>query len=157
MWRWRHISVRLELHLQLQGKPLLIISTNTPMSQTNPPMSSRSLSIPSDREVGPTYSTHHTRRGLPRSKSASSDEFDQPPHRGRVSVDDLPVDQAEYTGRAVTKADTDAIDDKVGDTAGQVAGNDDEEGAISLRLDLNLDVYVKLKAKVHGDITLQLL
>jgi hypothetical protein len=26
-----------------------------------------------------------------------------------------------------------------------------------LRLDLNLDVYVKLKAKIHGDLTLQLL
>jgi hypothetical protein len=71
--------------------------------------------------------------------------------RGRlqsVSVED--------TGHAVMKTATGTVD-KVGDPAGQVAGNNDEDNAISLRLDLNLDVYVKLKAKVHGDITLQLL
>jgi len=53
-------------------------------------------------------------------------------------------------------------------TVGQVAGggnqkkDDDEEGSggdkpLKLRLDLNLDVAVELKARVHGDLTLSLL
>ena len=34
---------------------------------------------------------------------------------------------------------------------------EDDEKIIGLRLDLNLDVVVSIKAKVHGDVTLSLL
>jgi hypothetical protein len=41
--------------------------------------------------------------------------------------------------------------DKVGDTAGALTGDGKQEGdALSLKLDLNSDVYVKLKEKVHS-------
>ncbi|THU98056.1 hypothetical protein K435DRAFT_856985 [Dendrothele bispora CBS 962.96] len=55
--------------------------------------------------------------------------------------------------------------DTVGKTAGALAGGggdedgDDDMGdkPLKLRLDLNLDVAVELKARVHGDLTLSLL
>ncbi|KAI3618058.1 hypothetical protein WG66_005741, partial [Moniliophthora roreri] len=58
--------------------------------------------------------------------------------------------------------------DQVGNTVGGLAGGNKEGGGegeeggggdkpLKLRLDLNLDVAVELKAKVHGDLTLSLL
>jgi hypothetical protein len=98
--------------------------------------------------------------------SASSDEEDYPPRRNRKgkgglpAVDNLPaVDEVGDTVGGLTKTATGAVD-KVGDTAGALTGGGKKEGGddtLSLRLDLNLDVYVKLKAKVHGDLTLSLL
>jgi acyl-CoA synthetase (NDP forming) len=133
------------------------------MSQSNSQTPSRSPSFASEREEQPTRSRRQARkrRGQPRSSSVSSDEYDEPQRRSRTNVGGLPAfDQVEDTGRAVTKTAPGAVN-KVGETAGQAVGDDDkEEGkdqAISLRLDLNLDVYVKLKAKIHGDLTLQLL
>jgi hypothetical protein len=123
------------------------------MSQPSSPTPSRSSSVASDREIEPTHSIRQQRKGRLRNISA---EPHQSQRRGTKDLGGQPIDQVENTGRAVMKTVTGAVD-KVGDVAGQVAGNNDENGAISLRLDLNLDVYVKLKAKVHGDITLQLL
>jgi hypothetical protein len=62
----------------------------------------------------------------------------------------------------VTKTATGAVDkagDTVGNATGALTGGGEKKGddTLSLRLDLNLDVYVKLKAKVHGDLTLSLL
>ncbi|KIM71394.1 hypothetical protein PILCRDRAFT_93882 [Piloderma croceum F 1598] len=115
------------------------------MSQPSSPAPSRSSSVASDREIEPT---HSIRRGQQhRERLQSIDEPDQSQRHGIKDLRGRSIDQVEDTGRAVTKTAT----------SGQVAGNNDENGAISLRLDLNLDVYVKLKAKVHGDITLQLL
>ena len=40
---------------------------------------------------------------------------------------------------------------------GQVDGGGQKKEALKLRLDLNLDIEVTIKAKVHGDVTLSLL
>ena len=39
----------------------------------------------------------------------------------------------------------------------QVGGGSQKKDALKLRLDLNLDIEVTIKAKVHGDVTLSLL
>ncbi|KAJ3996064.1 hypothetical protein F5050DRAFT_179505 [Lentinula boryana] len=83
--------------------------------------------------------------------------------RGGKKGGGLPgVEEVEDTGRQITNTAQNAVGQ-----AGQVAGgekkqNDDEGGGggdkpLKLRLDLNLDVAVELKARVHGDLTLSLL
>jgi hypothetical protein len=95
--------------------------------------------------------------------SASSEEenYDQPPRRRRKPQNKgaLPaVDELQDTVGGVTKTATGAVD-TIGNTAGALTGGGEKkkDDTLSLRLDLNLDVYVKLKAKVHGDLTLTLL
>jgi hypothetical protein len=113
----------------------------------------------------PSHAPRRNRRGrsrTPRSLSASSYEEDYHPERRRQKKNQggLPaIDDVQETVGGVTKTATGAVD-KVGDTAGALTGGGKKEGGddtLSLRLDLNLDVYVKLKAKVHGDLTLSLL
>ena len=62
------------------------------------------------------------------------------------------------TGKELANTATGAVDSVAKGVTG--GGGDDEEGGnkpLKLRLDLNLDVTVELKAKVHGDLTLSLL
>ena len=133
------------------------------MSQPHSP------SIESQHEDAPFQSPRpqsRSRRGrsrTPRSLSASSEEenYDYPPQRRRKPQKKgaLPaVDELQDTVGGVTKTATGAVD-TIGNTAGALTGHGEKKGedTLSLRLDLNLDVYVKLKAKVHGDLTLSLL
>ncbi|KAF7980118.1 hypothetical protein HWV62_39537 [Athelia sp. TMB] len=144
--------------------------------------SSRAASVASDREGGQQpQRPSRNRRGrsrTPRSLSAgSSDEHIQPnPNAantrgkrrrgaggntgGLPVVDEAggltgPVDNALQTaGGAI---------EKVQGTVGQVTGGGggEKKGGgnqpVSLRLDLNLEVDVALKATLHGDLTLSLL
>jgi hypothetical protein len=130
----------------------------------------RTPSIESEHEDAHSQSSarrhSRNRRGrsrTPRSLSASSEEenYDQPPRRRRKPQNKgaLPaVDELQDTVGGVTKTATGAVD-TIGNTAGALTGGGEKkkDDTLSLRLDLNLDVYVKLKAKVHGDLTLTLL
>jgi hypothetical protein len=81
------------------------------------------------------------------------------------NVDDL-GNTVNEAGELVQAVGSKAVN-SVGDTAGKVVGGalssgDSEEKKgkdeqLRLRLDLNLDIEVQLKAKIHGDLTLQLL
>ncbi|KAL4882987.1 hypothetical protein BJY04DRAFT_216704 [Aspergillus karnatakaensis] len=82
-----------------------------------------------------------------------------------VQVDDV-GDAVNGAGELVQDVGTKTVE-TVGDTAGGVVssvgnavgvrGNRSETEQLRLRLDLNLDIEVQLKAKIHGDLTLQLL
>ncbi|KAI5831261.1 hypothetical protein K523DRAFT_371518 [Schizophyllum commune Tattone D] len=82
------------------------------------------------------------------------------------------IGEAGETVNGLTKGATDTVGGLAKNTLGGVTGGgaeqkeegggDDtlkvrEDAALQLRLDLNLDVWVELKAKVHGDVTLSLL
>ncbi|KAL0066909.1 hypothetical protein AAF712_006104 [Marasmius tenuissimus] len=75
------------------------------------------------------------------------------------------LDEVDDTGKQVSntaKGAVDTVGNTVGGLVGSKAEGDDEGGGsgdkpLKLRLDLNLDVVVELKAKVHGDLTLSLL
>ncbi|THU82361.1 hypothetical protein K435DRAFT_971985 [Dendrothele bispora CBS 962.96] len=79
------------------------------------------------------------------------------PDTGELDDTTNQVGQVARTGKGAV--------DTVGKTAGALAGGggdedgDDDMGdkPLKLRLDLNLDVAVELKARVHGDLTLSLL
>jgi hypothetical protein len=125
----------------------------------------RAASVSSEYEDPPRRPSRN-RRGrsrTPRSLSAGSDEPQYSPQnldrrRGGKNKGGLPaVDEAEDTTRAVTNTPRDTAN-KLAETVAQNKGDGGkEDSTLSLRLDLNLDVYVKLTAKVHGDITLTLL
>ncbi|XP_006459725.1 hypothetical protein AGABI2DRAFT_46023, partial [Agaricus bisporus var. bisporus H97] len=68
------------------------------------------------------------------------------------------VDEIEDTGKEVADTAGGAVE-AVGDTAGAVTGavGGGSDKPLKLRLDLNLDVDIRLTAKVHGDVTLALL
>ena len=127
------------------------------MSQTPSPHAA----ILSDHEDKPYHSSprrtrHRDRRGhsrTPRSLSTGSDD-DYPTQRhsqktkgGLPAVDDT---------RAVLNTPRDTAN-KLAETVAKNAASGDQDSTLSLRLDLNLDVYIKLTAKIHGDITLTLL
>jgi hypothetical protein len=127
----------------------------------------RATSVSPEREYAPRRQSRN-RRGrsrTPRSLSASSDELEPPPtnrddrRRGGKKRGGLPaVDEVEDTTGAVANTPRGTAE-KLAET---VANNkkdsgDKEDSTLSLRLDLNLDVYVKLTAKIHGDLTLTLL
>ncbi|KAG7095485.1 hypothetical protein E1B28_006224 [Marasmius oreades] len=107
---------------------------------------SASASSGADSDAGPAKAPRNRRRG------------------GQRQGGGLPgLDEVDDTGKQVTNTAKGAVD-SVGDAVGGVAGGgkkDDDEGGgdkpLKLRLDLNLDVAVELKAKVHGDLTLSLL
>ncbi|KAJ3752210.1 hypothetical protein EV360DRAFT_55648 [Lentinula raphanica] len=77
------------------------------------------------------------------------------------------IDGAESDGGAIQRSGD--FDDRRGpaapgrqiqEPANEEVNNDDEGGGdepLKLRLDLNLDVAVEVKARVHGDLTLSLL
>jgi hypothetical protein len=130
----------------------------------------RAASVSPEREYAPRRQSRD-RRGrsrTPRSLSAGSDEPHHLPYQPPVNRDDqrrskkkkgaLPVvDEGEDTTRAFTNTPRDTAN-KLAETAAKNKGDGGkEDSTLSLRLDLNLDVYVKLTAKVHGDITLTLL
>ncbi|GAQ02737.1 hypothetical protein ALT_0058 [Aspergillus lentulus] len=63
----------------------------------------------------------------------------------------------EVSSKAISSAGNTAgkaLGDVVGVSQGEPKGKDEQ---VRLRLDLNLDIEVQLKAKIHGDLTLQLL
>jgi hypothetical protein len=123
------------------------------MSQPISPTPSRSPSPASDREDRPTQSRRN-RRARPRELSTESDRptwlRNEKTASGLNPVEENARDVAQQSQAALTRL-------REAPSAGQGGGDTQDNGAISLRLDLNLDVYVKLKAKVHGDLTLQLL
>jgi hypothetical protein len=127
----------------------------------------RDASLLSERENVPRRQSRN-RRGrsrTPRSLSAGSDEPDYPPanrsdrRRNEKKKGGLPaVDEVEDTSRAVNKNTPRDTANKLAETVAQnSADGGKEDSTLSLRLDLNLDVYVKLTAKIHGDLTLTLL
>ncbi|KAF9883686.1 hypothetical protein FE257_003070 [Aspergillus nanangensis] len=82
----------------------------------------------------------------------------------------VPVGDVGDVGKTVNET-TDLVQDvgskainTVGNTAGKALGDvvggtskKEKDEQLRLRLDLNLDIEVQLKAKIHGDLTLQLL
>jgi hypothetical protein len=119
------------------------------MSQTN----SRSPSVASER--APSQSPRRSRKGRSRELSTESDRpvwlRTEKTASGLNPVEENTRDVAQKAQAAITKL-------REAPPAGQGGSEEDEEDKIlKLRLDLNLDVYVKLKAKIHGDVTLQLL
>ena len=126
----------------------------------------RAASISPEREYAPRRQSRN-RRGrsrTPRSLSASSEELDPPPatrddrRRGGKKRGGLPVvDEVEDITSGVINTPRDTAN-KLAETVAKNKGSGDkEDSTLSLRLDLNLDVYVKLTAKIHGDLTLTLL
>lgn len=123
-----------------------------------------------------SQSRRRGRSQTPRSLSASGEDSDassasslarKRQRRPGQKGGGLPgVQEVEDTGNQLTNTAKDTVGNTVGQ-AGQVAGggkqkdDDDEESGgdkpLKLRLDLNLDVAVELKARVHGDLTLSLL
>jgi hypothetical protein len=119
------------------------------MSQSN----SRSPSVASERAT--SQSPRHNRKRHPRDLSTASDRpvwlRNEKTAAGLNPVEENTRDVAEKARAALTKL-------RERPSAGQGGSEESEEDKIlKLRLDLNLDVYVKLKAKIHGDLTLQLL
>jgi len=130
------------------------------MSEPHSPSAEFQQDAPSHSPRRPS----RTRRGrsrTPRSLSASEEEenYDYPPRRRRKPQNKggLPaVDELQDTVGGVTQTATGAVGNAAGALTGG-SGKKQQEDTLSLRLDLNLDVYVKLTAKVHGDLTLSLL
>ena len=119
------------------------------MSQPNP----RSPSVESERAT--SQSPRRNRKRHPRDLSTESDRpvwlRNEKTAAGLNPVEENTRDVAQKANVALTRL-------REAPSAGQGGGEEDEEDKIlKLRLDLNLDVYVKLKAKIHGDLTLQLL
>jgi hypothetical protein len=52
---------------------------------------------------------------------------------------------------------TNTLSDVAGNALNQGSGGDKKSDTLRLRLDLNLDIEITLKAKIHGDLTLALL
>ncbi|KAI9498883.1 hypothetical protein BDB00DRAFT_866951 [Zychaea mexicana] len=103
----------------------------------------------------PSYQSNHARRQRRRS-AHSRRESRAEPQQQQPSVRPPPVDSLNQSI------------EEVGDTAGQLANTaadidkprvppSDYDDALKLRLDLNLDAEITLKAKLHGDVTLSLL
>jgi len=63
--------------------------------------------------------------------------------------------QIERTGELVPKSATGAVEQVTQTT--EVKPQSTKNDQLKLRLDLNLDVEIELKAKIRGDLTLQLL
>jgi hypothetical protein len=122
------------------------------MSQTPDPHAS----FLSDHEDNSSQRQTRHRRGRSRTPSTGSDDayhtrrHVQKTKRGLPAVDEKP------DTRAVANTPGDTAD-KLAETVAKNAADGGQDSTLSLRLDLNLDVYVKLTAKIHGDITLTLL
>jgi len=79
--------------------------------------------------------------------------------RGPASgpLDQLPVDGVGQTVGNVTGAVTDTLGGLTGQALDKKGGGDKKSDTLRLRLDLNLDVEITLKARIHGDLELALL
>ncbi|TRM65193.1 hypothetical protein BD626DRAFT_487973 [Schizophyllum amplum] len=149
-------------------------SSTTPGEQSPPPAMQQSHSR-----------ARRGRSRTPRSVSAGDSEYDDAPRRRRRGggrqqgggggalgggeggpLGGLPgIGEAGETVNGLTKGATDTVGGLGKNTLGGLTGGggeQKEEGGggddtLKLRLDLNLDVWVELKAKVHGDVTLSLL
>ncbi|KAJ3844573.1 hypothetical protein F5878DRAFT_720563 [Lentinula raphanica] len=137
-----------------------------------PQSRSPSSGPPPARQQQRSQSRRRGRSRNARSLSASGEDSDASSasslarrrrQRGGRKGGGLPgVEEVEDTGNQVANTARNTIGQ-----VGQVAGggkkqDDDDEGGsgdkpLKLRLDLNLDVAVELKARVHGDLTLSLL
>ncbi|KAL2815058.1 hypothetical protein BDW59DRAFT_166912 [Aspergillus cavernicola] len=123
----------------------------------------------------PAPEPQETRRLRPRRTIELDRERDAPPEvwrRGNQQASEQQLVQLDDVGNTLDQAEglvrdvgTKAVG-TVGRTAGQAVGalgtqsgeeNKGKEEQLRLRLDLNLDIEVQLKAKIHGDLTLQLL
>ncbi|KAL5359458.1 hypothetical protein BJX96DRAFT_148488 [Aspergillus floccosus] len=107
-----------------------------------------------------------------RPKTAPARNWQRRTRGQRGNQELVPLGGVGDVGKTVTGA-VDSVQDvgssavrSAGDTVGKVAGTavgasrGEEKGKeeqLRLRLDLNLDIEVQLKAKIHGDLTLQLL
>lgn len=145
--------------------------------------SSRAASVASDHEGGQAPRRQsRNRRGRSRTpRSVSTGSTDEPQEQSQPSNRNQPrrrggggnrsglpvVDEAEALTGPVDNAFKTAggAIDKAKGTVGQVTGgggSNKKEGdggnqPVSLRLDLNLEAEVTLKASLHGDLTLSLL
>ncbi|THU88251.1 hypothetical protein K435DRAFT_969570 [Dendrothele bispora CBS 962.96] len=143
----KSINIRLmddRSRAEVKAQPPNPVLPGPPLAQVEQ-QPSQSLRASRSRTRGRSRNAH--------SLSASAeDDSDVGPSRG-------PQQQQQRGPRSRGAVDT------VGKTAGAVAGGggnedgDDDMGdkPLKLRLDLNLDVAVELKARVHGDLTLSLL
>ena len=144
-----------------------------------PDQHSRSPSVVSSRSGSPQPELQpqqqHEDRGRSRNArdlSSSSEDFDdtfQRSNRRRSGKNRQNNQGLGIPGLDDISASTQQVG-RVGETVGDVAsgvgnvasgvtggGKRDNEDTLKLRLDLNLDVAVELKARVHGDVTLSLL
>ncbi|KAH7878963.1 uncharacterized protein C8R40DRAFT_1066706 [Lentinula edodes] len=138
---------------------------------TGPHSRSPSSGPPPARQQQRSQSRRRGRSQTARSLSASGDDSDASSasslarrrrRGGGRKGGGLPgVEEIEDTGNQVANTAKNAVG-QVGQVAGGGKKQDDDEGSggdkpLKLRLDLNLDVAVELKARVHGDLTLSLL
>jgi hypothetical protein len=128
------------------------------MSQPN---SGARTSIASDHKDAMPRSTrrpHHKRRGSSHTRRSLSADSDEDYRRSRKNKGSLPaVDERDDPPHAVRNTPRSTANKLTETVAQNAAADGGQDNTLSLRLDLNLDVYVKLTAKIHGDITLTLL
>lgn len=110
-----------------------------------------------------TQQKKRTRRGH---KSRNRSGNDEPVEQLNDTVNDVvdgvgsTAEQVANTANQVTNTANQVTNtaNQVASTAGALVGGGEEDNkALSIRLDLNLDVEIELKAKVRGDVTLTLL
>jgi len=98
------------------------------------------------------------------SEGEESEDYAPPPRRrgqrqqkGSGPLDNLALDNVQNTAGGLVNSATGAL----GGVAGNAVDNQQKGGGKSdtlrLRLDLNLDIEITLKAKIHGDLELALL
>jgi hypothetical protein len=78
---------------------------------------------------------------------------------GDVGLDNLALDTVGDTAKGVTGGVTNTLGNVAGgalDKQGK-GGDDKKSDTLRLRLDLNLDIEITLKARIHGDLELALL
>ncbi|XP_006460495.1 hypothetical protein AGABI2DRAFT_178034 [Agaricus bisporus var. bisporus H97] len=95
----------------------------------------------------------------PEEVPSSGDKRRKRKNKNKQQQNALPVvDEVEATGKELADTAGGAVQ-AVGNTAGAVtnAVGGGSDKPLKLRLDLNLDVDIRLTAKVHGDVTLTLL
>ncbi|KAL0959511.1 hypothetical protein HGRIS_011221 [Hohenbuehelia grisea] len=149
------------------------IDITTTMSQVNSRFQSRAASASPQPEMQQERPGRSQSRGPeieePRSRSpsvASSDgESPAPGNRNpkrrtkqnRRQRNDSRALANRHQDDTVASKSNDAVNRA--DNRGEVqkGGNSDDSNPLKLRLDLNLDAEIELKAKVHGDVTLSLL
>ncbi|CAK7204009.1 hypothetical protein SEUCBS139899_006760 [Sporothrix eucalyptigena] len=79
---------------------------------------------------------------------------------GQGPLDNLQLDSLGNTAQGVVGGVTNTLGGLAGGAVqGQQGGGDSKKGSdtLRLRLDLNLDIEITLKAKIHGDLELALL
>lgn len=98
----------------------------------------------------------HTTKGLP--KETEDTDTDLPPLQRRLSDPDPANAQLARQNSHELAPEQHQVTSADGQDRQQVAPNDNgRHGAPAVRLDMNLDVDIQLKAKIKGDITLSIL